>query len=196
MKKRKICIITGTRAEYGLLYWLMKGIKDDPDLELQIVATGMHLSPEFGLTYQEIEKDGFLINKKVEMLLSADTPSAIAKSTGLGIIGFADALAEMQPDILIVLGDRFELLAAAFAAVVARIPIGHIHGGESTTGAIDESIRHSITKMAWWHFVAAEEYQKRVIQLGENPSRVFLVGGVGVDGIVKAVKSLSTAAPR
>ena len=185
MKKRKICVVTGTRAEYGLLYWLMKSIEDDPNLELQVIATGMHLSPEFGSTYKEIERDGFRINKKVEMILSADTPSAIAKSTGLGMIGFADALEELKPDILMVLGDRFELLAAAFAAVVARIPIGHIHGGETTIGAFDEAIRHSITKMSWWHFVAADEYEKRVIQLGENPGRVFNVGGLGVDAIKK-----------
>ena len=185
MKKQKICVVTGTRAEYGLLYWLMKSIEDDPNLELQVIATGMHLSPEFGNTYKEIEKDGFRINKKVEMILSADTPSAIAKSTGLGMIGFADALEELKPDILILLGDRFELLAAAFAAVVARIPIGHIHGGETTIGAFDESIRHSITKMSWWHFVAADEYEKRVIQLGEDPERVFNVGGMGVDAIRK-----------
>ena len=183
MKKRKICVVTGTRAEYGLLYWLMKGIMDNPDLELQIVASGMHLSPEFGLTYKEIEKDGFRIDKKVEMLLSADTSSSISKSTGLGIISFADALSKLQPEIMIVLGDRFELLAASIAALFARIPLGHIHGGETTMGAYDEAIRHSITKMAWWHFVAAGEYQNRVIQLGEEPDRVFMVGGLGVDSI-------------
>ena len=183
--KRKICVVTGTRAEYSLLYWIMKGIQEADDLELQIIVTGMHLSPEFGLTYKEIEKDGFKIDKKVEMILSADTASAIAKSTGLGMIGFADALAELKPDIMIVLGDRFELLAVSFTAMVARIPIGHIHGGETTTGAFDEAIRHSITKMSWWHFVAAEKYRKRVIQLGEDPARVFLVGGLGVNGIMK-----------
>ena len=186
MKKRKICVVTGTRAEYGLLYWLMKGIQDDPDLELQIVATGMHLSPEFGLMYKEIEKDGFTINRKIEMLLSADSPSAISKSTGLGLIGFADAYNNLNPDIVVVLGDRFEIFAASISALYARIPIAHIHGGETTTGAFDESIRHSITKMAWWHFVAADEYQKRVIQLGEDPKRVFNVGGLGVDAIRKA----------
>jgi GDP/UDP-N,N'-diacetylbacillosamine 2-epimerase (hydrolysing) len=186
MKKHKICIVTGTRAEYGLLYWLMKSIEDDPKMELQIIATGMHLSHEFGLTYKEIEKDGFRIDKKVEMLLSADTPSAITKSTGLEMIGLADALAELHPDLMIVLGDRYELLAAAFAALVARIPIAHISGGEKTKGAYDESIRHAITKMAWWHFVAAEEYEKRVIQLGEDLQQVFNVGGLGVDAIKKA----------
>ncbi|WP_258004525.1 UDP-N-acetylglucosamine 2-epimerase, partial [Cylindrospermopsis raciborskii] len=153
--KRKICIVTGTRAEYGLLYWLIKEIADDPDLQLQIIATGMHLSPEFGLTYQQIEADGFSIDAKVEMLLSSDTPVGIAKSIGLGVIGFADALERLKPDILLVLGDRFEVLAAAQAAMVSRIPIAHIHGGETTEGAFDEQIRHAITKFAQWHFVAA-----------------------------------------
>lgn len=182
---KKICIVTGTRAEYGLLFWLMKGINENPELKLQLIVTGMHLSPEFGLTYKEIEKDGFIINKKIEMILSADTPSSISKSTGLGLISFADAYVDLQPDIIIVLGDRYELLAASTAALISRIPIGHIHGGETTIGAFDESIRHSITKMSWWHFVAAEDYRKRVIQLGEDPQRVFLVGGMGVDGIKK-----------
>lgn len=183
MKKRKICVVTGTRAEYGLLRLVMEGIRESVLLELQVVATGMHLSPEFGLTYREIENDGFNIDGKVEMVLSADTPSAITKSTGLGMIGFADVMAELQPDVVVILGDRYEMLAASFAALSARIPIAHIHGGETTQGAFDESIRHSITKMAWWHFVAAEEYKKRVIQLGENPARVFNVGGLGVDVI-------------
>jgi GDP/UDP-N,N'-diacetylbacillosamine 2-epimerase (hydrolysing) len=186
MKKRKICVVTGTRAEYGLLYWLIKSIKDDPKLELQIIATGMHLSHEFGLTYKEIENDGFHINCKIEMLLSADTPSAISKSTGMGLIGFADAYNGLNPDIVVVLGDRFEILAASIAALYAKIPIAHIHGGETTMGAFDEAIRHSITKMAWWHFVAADEYYKRVVQLGEDPKRVINVGGLGVDAIRKA----------
>ena len=182
---KNICVITGTRAEYGLLYWLMKGIQKNPNLELQIIATGMHLSPEFGLTYKEIEKDGFTINYKVEMLLSSDTPSSISKSTGLGLIGMSDAYSVLQPDMVILLGDRYELLAASTAALISRIPIGHIHGGETTEGAFDEAIRHSITKMAWWHFVACEEYKKRVIQLGEDPKRVYIVGGMGVDAIKK-----------
>ena len=188
--KRKICVVTGTRAEYGLMSLLMKSINDNDDLELVIIVTGSHLSPEFGLTYKEIESDGFKINKKIEMVLSADTPSAIAKSTGLGMIGFADALAEIEPDAIIVLGDRYELLAAAFSAVIAKIPIAHIHGGETTEGAYDEFIRHSITKMSWWHFAANKEYKKRIIQLGESPDRVFNVGGLGVD-IIKHSKLLT-----
>ena len=185
MKPRKICVVTGSRAEYGLLFWLMKGIQKEPKLELQIIATGMHLSPEFGFTYKEIEKDGFHINKKVEILLSADTPSAISKSTGLAMMGFADAYADLKPDIVILLGDRFELFSAAFCAHVAKIPIAHISGGETTAGAFDEAIRHSITKMSWWHFVAADEYKRRVIQLGEDSKRVIMVGGLGVDNIMK-----------
>jgi len=183
--KRKICIITGARAEYGLLMPLMEEIKNSEDLRLQIIVTGMHLSPEFGLTYKDIEKDGFFINKKVEMILSADSPSAISKSIGLGVICFADSLEELQPDIVVLLGDRFEVLAAAIASNVARIPIAHLMGGETTVGAIDEAIRHSITKMSYWHFVAAKQYRDRVIQLGEDPNRVFLVGGMGVDRINK-----------
>jgi GDP/UDP-N,N'-diacetylbacillosamine 2-epimerase (hydrolysing) len=180
---RKICVITGTRAEYGLLRWVMQGIKDDHVLTLQIIATGMHLSPEFGLTYREIEQDGFQIDRKVEMLTSSDTPVGVAKSMGLGLIGMADALNELKPDLIIVLGDRFEIFAAVAAALVARIPVAHLHGGETTEGAFDEALRHSITKMSHLHFVAAEEYRRRVIQLGEQPERVFLVGGLGIDNI-------------
>jgi GDP/UDP-N,N'-diacetylbacillosamine 2-epimerase (hydrolysing) len=180
---RKICVITGTRAEYGLLWRLMQGIKDDADLTLQVIATAMHLSPEFGLTYREIEKDGFQVDRKVEMLTSSDTPVGIAKSMGLGLIGFADALNELQPDLIVVLGDRYEIFSAVSAALVARIPVAHLHGGETTEGAFDEALRHSITKMSHLHFVAAEQYRQRVIQLGEQPDRVFLVGGLGVDNI-------------
>jgi len=182
---KKICVVTGTRADYGLLRWVMEGIRNSQELGLQVIATGMHLSPEFGLTYLEIENDGFYIDYKVEMLLSSDTSVGISKSMGLGIIGFADALNALKPDLLFVLGDRYEILAAASAAMIARIPIAHSSGGETTEGAFDEAIRHSITKMAHLHFVEAEEYRQRVIQLGEHPDRVFQVGGLGVDNIYK-----------
>ena len=182
---KKICVITGTRAEYGLLKWVINGIQVDPDLTLQIIVTGMHLSPEFGLTYKEIERDGFVINHKVEMLLSSDTPIGIAKSIGIGTVGMADAFYSLQPDLIVVLGDRFEILSAVSAALVFRIPVAHLHGGEATEGLIDEAIRHSITKMSHLHFVASKEYRNRVIQLGEQPDRVFLVGGLGVDNIKK-----------
>lgn len=181
--KRKICVVTGTRAEYGLLTWIMRLIRDDPDLELQIIATGMHLSPEFGLTYHQIEEDGFRIDRKVEMLLSSDTSLGITKSMGLGMIGMADALDALRPNLLVLLGDRFEIFAAAAAALVARIPVAHLHGGEKTEGAFDEALRHSITKMSHLHFVATEEYCRRVIQLGEAPERVYVVGGLGIDNI-------------
>jgi|CXWL01.1.fsa_nt_gi UDP-N-acetylglucosamine 2-epimerase (non-hydrolysing)/GDP/UDP-N,N'-diacetylbacillosamine 2-epimerase (hydrolysing) len=180
---RKICIVTGSRAEYGLLYWLMKEVRADVDLQLQVVVTGAHLSPEFGLTFQQIEADGFTIDAKVEMLLSSDSGVGIAKSMGVGVIGFADALDRLKPDIMVVLGDRFEMLAAAQVALVLRIPIAHIHGGETTEGAFDEGIRHAISKLAQWHFVAAEPYRKRVIQLGEAAERVFNVGAPGLDAI-------------
>jgi GDP/UDP-N,N'-diacetylbacillosamine 2-epimerase (hydrolysing) len=181
---RKICVVTGTRAEYGLLSGLVKKIADDPSMELQIIATGAHLSPEFGLTYREIEEDGFTINRKVEMLLSSDTEVGVTKSMGLGLIGFADVYEDLKPDILVLLGDRFEALVAASAAMVAKIPIAHLHGGETTEGAIDESIRHSITKMSHFHFTSTEEYRNRVIQLGEHPERVHNVGAIGIDHIV------------
>ena len=180
---RKVCVITGTRAEFGLLRWLMQTIQSTPELELQVIATGMHFSPEFGLTYHEIEKAGFAIDVKVEMLLSADTATAVTKSMGLGLIGFADAFERLDPDIIVVLGDRYEIFAAAAAALIAGIPVAHLHGGETTEGAFDEAIRHSITKMSHLHFVAAEDYRRRVIQLGEHPERVFLVGGLGIDAI-------------
>ena len=185
MTKRSVCVVTGSRAEYGLLYWLMKEIQTAKDLELQIIATGMHISPEFGNTYRQIEQDGFKIDKKVEMLLSSDSEVGITKSMGLGLIGFADAIDNLKPDLIIVLGDRFEIFSAVSAAMIAKIPVAHLHGGEATEGAFDESIRHSITKMSHLHFTATEEYKKRVIQLGEQPERVFNVGAVGVDNIKK-----------
>lgn len=180
---KKICVMTGTRAEYGLLKPLMKKIQDDSELELQIVATGMHLSPEFGLTYREIEQDGFEIAERNEMLLSSDTPNGITKSVGLGMIGFADIFTRVMPDMVVILGDRYEMLAAAAAALIHRIPIAHIHGGELTLGAMDDAIRHSITKMSTLHFASTEEYRKRIIQLGESPERVFCVGALGVENI-------------
>ena len=187
--KRKICVVTGTRAEYGLLYWLMKEIEADSNLELQLIVTGMHLSPEFGLTYKEVERE-FTINKKIEMLLSSDSAIGVSKSMGLAQISFAEAYEELRPDILVVLGDRYEIFSAVASAMIANIPIAHLHGGETTEGAFDESIRHSITKMSHLHFTATNEYRNRVIQLGEHPSRVFNVGGLGIDNI-KKLKLLS-----
>ena len=181
---KTICVVTGTRAEYGLLRWVMEGIQESPLLNLQLVVTGMHLSPEFGLTINEIKNDGFMVDRCVEMLVSSDTPVGITKSIGLGLIGFADAISELEPDMLLVLGDRYEIMAAVVSAMINRVPIAHLHGGEATEGLIDEAIRHSITKMSHLHFVAADEYRRRVIQLGERPSSVFQVGGLGVDNIV------------
>lgn len=180
---RKIAVVTGTRAEYGLLYWLLKEIQDEPEFELQLIVTGMHLAPEFGLTYQTIEADGFPIAAKVEMLLSSDTAAGITKSMGLAVIGFADALERLQPDLLILLGDRYEILAAAQAALIARIPVAHIAGGDTTEGAFDEAIRHSITKMAHLHFTTHEISARRVAQLGEDPKQIFNVGHLGIDPI-------------
>ena len=184
MNKRKVCVVTGTRAEYGLLYWLMKEIQSDKDLQLQLIVTGMHLSSEFGLTYKEIEKN-FKIDKKVEMLLSSDTVLGISKSMGLAQISFSEAYEELAPDILIVLGDRYEIFSAVSSAMISRIPIAHISGGEVTEGVIDEAIRHAITKMSHLHFVSTEEYKNRVIQLGEHPNRVFNFGAIGIDNINK-----------
>jgi len=181
----KICVVTGTRAEYGLLYWTIKKLLSDKYFKVQLCVTGMHLSPEFGLTYRQIEDDGFKIDKKIEMILSSDTSVGISKSIGLGIIGFADIFEELKPDIILVLGDRFEIFAAVTAAMIAKIPVAHCHGGEATEGLIDEPIRHSITKMSHLHFTATEEYRNRVIQLGENPENVFNVGALGIENINK-----------
>lgn len=185
MTTRRICVVTGSRAEYGLLRWVMQAVDDTKDMELQVVATGMHLVPEFGLTYREIEADGFAIDRKVETLLASDTAVGIGKSVGLGVIGFADAVHDLRPDCMVVLGDRFEILAAVTAALVARIPVAHIHGGEVTEGAIDDAIRHAVTKMSHLHFVAAEAYGRRVIQLGESPDRVHVVGSLGVESATR-----------
>lgn len=189
---RKICVVTGSRAEYGLLSGLMHAIKDDSELELQVIATNMHLSPEFGLTYKNIEADGFTINKKVVMLLSSDTANATAKSVGLGFIGFADAYEDLQPDMIVVLGDRYEIISAVSTALFYKIPVAHLHGGEITEGAYDDCIRHSITKMSHLHFTSTESYRNRVIQLGEDPKRVFNVGAPGIENI-KRVPLLSKA---
>ena len=182
---RKIAVITGSRAEYGLLYWIMKGIHEDHELELQLIVTGMHLSPEFGLTVREIEKDGFPIAERVEMLLSSDTEEAVAISMGVGIQGFAKAYARLRPDMLVVLGDRFEIHAAVSAAVPFRIPVAHIHGGETTEGAMDEMFRHAITKMSNLYFPAADTYANRIRQMGERPENIFCFGAPGIDNIYK-----------
>ena len=183
-------MVTGSRAEYGLLSGLMHAIQNDAGLQLQVIATNMHLSPEFGLTYREIERDGFKIDKKVQMLLSSDTANATTKSVGLATIGFADAYEDLQPDLIVVLGDRFEILAAVTAALFFRIPVAHLHGGEITEGAYDDSIRHAITKMSHLHFTSTEAYRRRVIQLGEQSDRVFYVGAIGVENI-KRIAPLS-----
>ncbi len=182
---RKIAVFTGTRAEYGLLFWLMKGIQNDNELELQVIVSGMHLAPQFGETWREIEADGFRIDASVEMLLASDTPVGVVKSMGVASIGFADALARLQPDLLVILGDRFEALAIAQAALIMKIPIAHLHGGELTLGAYDNSIRHAITKMAFLHFTAAEKYRQRIIQMGEESKRVFNVGAAGLEHVVR-----------
>lgn len=182
---RKVCVITGTRAEYGLLRGVLDGLRTDPAFELQIIATGMHLSPEFGLTYREIEANGFRIDRKVEILLSSDTPVGVGTSIGLAAIGFTSAIHELKPDLILLLGDRFEILAAVTAALIAGVPVAHVHGGEITEGAVDDAMRHAITKMSHLHFVAVEAYRRRVIQMGEQPERVHCVGGLGVDAIAR-----------
>lgn len=180
---KRICVITGTRAEYGLLYPLVSRIKDDADLGLELVVTGSHLSAEFGLTYKIIEDDGFSIARKIEILLSSDSPSAVSKAMGLAMIGFGEYYETERPDLVIVLGDRFEILAAVTAAVVARIPVAHLHGGEITEGAYDEFFRHSITKMSALHFTSSSQHMNRVIQLGEQPGNVYNVGAIGIENI-------------
>ncbi len=186
----KIAVVTGSRAEYGLFKPLLHLIQKDRSLQLQLLVTGMHLSPEFGLTYQQIETDGYKIDEKVEMLISGDTDSAIVKSTAIGMMGMADALQRLQPDWVVVLGDRFETFAAAFAAHQAKIPVAHLHGGELTEGATDDAMRHAITKMSYLHFASTDIYRKRVIQLGESPDRVLNVGAIGLESI-RTLKTLS-----
>lgn len=184
-RRRKICVVTATRAEYGLLYWLLKTLQDDPQLDLQLVVTGAHLSERHGLTVRGIEADGFAIVDRVTMLLQDDSPVGISKSLGLAILGFAETYARLSPDVVVLLGDRYETLGAAQAAMIARIPIAHIHGGETTEGAIDEALRHAITKMAQLHFVAAQPFRDRVVQLGEDASKVWTVGALGLDNIAR-----------
>ena len=179
--RKKIAVVTGSRAEYGLLYWVLHDLHAAPDIELQLIVTGMHLAPEFGSTVKEIEKDGLPIARRVEMLLSTDTPGGIVKSMGLGLIGMSDALEQLGPDLMLVLGDRFEIMAAAQAAMIHNVPIAHIAGGDTTEGAFDESIRHAITKMAHLHLVTNELSARRVRQLGEDPRRVVVVGSPGLD---------------
>lgn len=183
---RRIAVFTGSRAEYGLLSGLMRAIRDEATLELQVIAAAMHFAPEFGMTAAQIVADGFQIDAKVEMLLASDSRVGVVKSLGLGTIGMADALERLAPDLLVILGDRFEALAAAQAALIMGVPIAHIHGGEITEGAYDDAIRHAITKMAALHFVAAEPYRARVIQMGTPPERVFNVGAAGLDGLAGA----------
>ena len=190
---RKIAVVTGSRAEYGLLYWMLHDLRAAPHVELQLIVTGMHLSPEFGLTVKEIERDGFVIARRVEMLLSSDTPGGIAKSMALGIIGMSDALEQLSPDVVLVLGDRFEILAAVQACLVHNIPVAHIAGGDTTEGAFDESMRHAITKMSHIHFVTNELSAQRVRQLGEDPRHVHVVGNPGLDHL-KRLKLLDREA--
>jgi UDP-hydrolysing UDP-N-acetyl-D-glucosamine 2-epimerase len=193
----KIAVFTGSRAEYGLLYWLIKDIQDDSALQLQLLVSGMHLSPEFGCTYTQIEDDGFVIDEKIEILLSSDTPVGVAKSIGLGVLGFSDALSRLAPTALVILGDRFEALAAAQTAMILRIPVVHLHGGEITEGAYDDAIRHAITKLSYLHCTSTPEYRQRVIQLGEAPQRVKNVGAIGLDHLHRSnmitVAQLSTS---
>lgn len=181
--KRKICFVTGTRAEYGILSRLMKSLDEDSSVDLQIIATNMHLSPEFGMTVKEIEEDGLKVDHKVEMLLSSDTAVGTVKSMGLASIGLADTYAELNPDLIVILGDRYEMLAAASSAMIFGIPVAHLYGGEITEGAYDDAIRHAITKLSFLHFTSTEEYRDNVIQMGESPDRVFWVGALGADNI-------------
>ncbi|NVK18603.1 MAG: UDP-N-acetylglucosamine 2-epimerase (hydrolyzing) [Methylocystaceae bacterium] len=185
-KKRKICVVTGSRADYGLLYYFMVEVERHPAFDLQLVVTGMHLSPEFGMTVEKIEEDGFEISARVETLLSSDHAVGIAKSTGLGVIGFADAFQNLQPDLIMLLGDRFEIFAAAQAALFLKIPVGHIGGGDVTVGAFDEAMRHSISKMSHLHFATNEEAVKRLQYMGEDPTHIFNVGSPGLDFIKRA----------
>lgn len=182
---KKICIITTTRAEYGLLFWLMRELNEDPDFKLQLIVTGTHLSAEFGSTIDQIREDGFKVDRSFNMELKSDTPEGITNSLSIALNGFSMSFKTLDPDLVVILGDRFEILGAATAALIANIPVAHIHGGELSLGAIDDSVRHAVTKMAHFHFAATETYRKRIIQMGEHPSRVLNVGGMGLDNIKK-----------
>jgi UDP-hydrolysing UDP-N-acetyl-D-glucosamine 2-epimerase len=183
MTKRRVAVVTGSRAEYGTLRWLLRGLRSDPRFELQLIVTGAHLCPEFGFTAQEVERDGFEIAETVECQLSSDSRAAMAKSLGLGLISMPDALRRLRPHMMVVVGDRYEILAAVQAAALMNVPVAHISGGEVTEGAVDDWIRHCITKASWWHFAAAEPYRRRIVQLGESPERVFMVGDISLDSI-------------
>ena len=185
--KRTICVVTGSRADYGHIFSLMEAIRADADLNMQLVATGMHLEPQFGLTYRVIEADGFKIDRKVKILRYGNTDVGVTKAFGLGCQKFAEVFSELKPDMVVLIGDRYETFAACVAAYFQRIPIAHIHGGETTQGAFDEGIRHSISKMATVHFAAADAYAQRIIQLGESPKRVFPFGAPGLDTIYRTV---------
>ncbi len=181
MSRQRICVVTGSRAEYGLLYWVLHDLKADPGVQLQLIVTGSHLSAGHGMTVRQIEADGFAVDRRVDMLLASDSATAVAKSVGLGVIGLSDAIESLQPDVVLLLGDRFEILAAAQACLLHKIPLAHIAGGDVTEGAYDESIRHAITKMAQVHFVTNEDAARRVRQMGENPHQVHVVGSPGLD---------------
>lgn len=181
MKCRRLYVVTTTRADYGLLYWLLREIDEDPDLELMLVATGSHLSSEFGLTIREIERDGFAIHRRIEILLASDSRSAMSRAMGLAMFSFGDALAQDRPDLVVVLGDRFEIVPVALAAVVEGIPVAHLHGGETSRGALDEYFRHAVTKLSSIHFPATEPYRQRILQMGEDPRLTFNFGAPGLD---------------
>lgn len=182
---KKVCVVSGTRADYGLLFWTMKGIQGDKELELQTIVTCMHLNPKFGDTWKNFEADGFPISKKVDLGEQEDSRESVVAQVSTGVHKFFEAYKELTPDLIVILGDRYEMLAAAQAAVFAEVPVAHIHGGEITEGAFDDIIRHSITKMSSYHFTSTEEYKKRVVQMGENPGNVTNVGAVGLENIRK-----------
>ncbi|WP_428623808.1 UDP-N-acetylglucosamine 2-epimerase [Sedimenticola sp.] len=183
MKRRKVCVVTATRAEYGLLFWLLHELRNDPAIELQLIVTGTHLSKRYGFTVSQIEKDGFAIDSRIELPLESDSASDIGYALAAATVGMVESLERLKPELLVLLGDRYEILAAAQSAMLHRIPIAHLHGGEATEGVIDEAIRHAVTKMSHLHFVSASEFRDRVIQLGENPDRVWVVGATGLDNV-------------